>query len=274
MREELDAPRVATPDRIAQLFERAVDLPEDERIEMLAGLGLGEGALPRLVRAAHAVLDRRTKIGKRYHFSGMIEEFHKTLLAELDYRREANHLTTLADNLSDFDRIVVPRPVPDYSTARVITMDFIPGSKINSLSPVALLEVDGDELAEAVAEQLLARWGVVFRDLLARDTVGVPWREVLWALRRMEARGLIRGGRFVSGFSGEQYAAPEAVEMLRSVRKLPHADETVRIAAADPLNLVGIVLPGPRVPALPHDSVTYVDGVPPTVDAVARAFSG
>ncbi|HJS42848.1 MAG TPA: AarF/ABC1/UbiB kinase family protein [Gemmatimonadales bacterium] len=95
-----------------------------------------------------AVLDRGTKIGKRFHFSGMIEEFRKTLLAELDYRREANHLTTLADNLSDFERIVVPRPVPDYSTARVITMDFIPGSKINSLSPVALLEVDGDELAE------------------------------------------------------------------------------------------------------------------------------
>ena len=95
-----------------------------------------------------AVLDRRTKIGKRFHFSDMIVEFRKTLLAELDYRREANHLTTLADNLADFERLVVPRPVPAYSTVRVLTMDHIEGSKINSLSPVALLEIDGEALAE------------------------------------------------------------------------------------------------------------------------------
>ena len=95
-----------------------------------------------------AVLDRRTKIGKRFHFSDMMIEFRKTLLAELDYRREANHLTTLADNLADFERLVVPRPVPAYSTVRVLTMDHIEGSKINSLSPVALLEIDGEALAE------------------------------------------------------------------------------------------------------------------------------
>jgi len=94
------------------------------------------------------VLDRRTKIGKRYHFSGMVEEFHKTLLAELDYRREAGNLTLLADNLSEFERIVVPRPVPDYSTARVLTMDYIAGHKVDSISPVAMLEIDGDALAE------------------------------------------------------------------------------------------------------------------------------
>jgi predicted unusual protein kinase regulating ubiquinone biosynthesis (AarF/ABC1/UbiB family) len=94
------------------------------------------------------VLDRRTKIGKRYHFSGMVEEFHKTLLDELDYRREAGNLTTLADNLAEFERIVVPRPVLDYSTVRVLTMDYITGHKIDSVSPVALLEVDGHALAE------------------------------------------------------------------------------------------------------------------------------
>ncbi|MGH3952280.1 MAG: Lhr family helicase, partial [Pseudonocardiaceae bacterium] len=132
-----------------------------------------------------------------------------------------------------------------------------------SLLPGAVATDDPDELAEAVAEQLLARWGVVFRDLLVRDTVGVPWREVLWALRRMEARGTIRGGRFVTGFTGEQYAAPEAVELLRAIRKAQRSGETVRLPAADPLNLVGIVLPGPRVPALPRDSLSYVDGVPP-----------
>ncbi len=131
-----------------------------------------------------------------------------------------------------------------------------------SLVPTAGGAEDADELAEAVAEQLLARWGVVFRDLLARETFTVPWREVLWALRRMEARGTVRGGRFVSGFSGEQYAAPEALDTLRTVRRLPRLGETVTVSAADPLNLVGIVLPGPRVPALAANAVTYVDGIP------------
>ncbi len=119
---------------------------------------------------------------------------------------------------------------------------------------------DPDELAEAVAEQLVVRWGVVFHDLLARENLAVPWREVLWALRRMEARGTIRGGRFVAGFSGEQFAHTGAVEVLRAVRKQRPAGETVRISAADPLNLTSVVLPGPRIPAIPSNSVTYIDG--------------
>jgi len=97
-----------------------------------------------------AVLDRRTKIGKRFHFSDMVAEFRKTLLAELDYRREAHNLTTLADNLAEFERLVVPRPVGDYCTTRVLTMDHIEGVKITNLSPVALVEMDGDALAEDV----------------------------------------------------------------------------------------------------------------------------
>jgi ATP-dependent Lhr-like helicase len=129
-----------------------------------------------------------------------------------------------------------------------------------SLLPSLVATDDADELAEAVAEQLLARWGVVFRDVLVRENVAVPWREVLWAFRRMEARGTVRGGRFVKGFTGEQYAHPDAVELLRAVRKQLRGGEIVRISATDPLNLVGIVLPGPRVPALPTNSVTYVDG--------------
>ncbi len=138
-----------------------------------------------------------------------------------------------------------------------------------SLLPDAMAEEDPDELAEAVAEQLLARWGVVFRDLLAREALAVPWREVLWALRRMEARGTIRGGRFVNGFTGEQYALPEAVELLRSVRRLERRGETITLSATDPLNLAGIVLPGPRVPAVPTNSVTYVDGALPEGHASA-----
>src|SRR6202007_1017538 len=119
-----------------------------------------------------------------------------------------------------------------------------------SLLPAPMADCDPDELAEAVAEQLAVRWGVVFRDLLARENIAVPWREVLWALRRMEARGTVRGGRFAGGFSGEQFAHPDAVEALRAVRKQPLSGETVRLCAADPLNLTGIVLPGPRVPAV------------------------
>ncbi|MGH2747675.1 MAG: DEAD/DEAH box helicase [Actinomycetota bacterium] len=140
-----------------------------------------------------------------------------------------------------------------------------------SLLPGTIATEDPDELAEAVAEQLLARWGVVFRDLLARETLTVPWREVLWALRRMEARGTIRGGRFVTGFTGEQYALPDAIDLLRSVRRLERPRETIRISAADPLNLVGIVLPGPRVPALPKNSVTYVDGALASAESLASA---
>jgi ATP-dependent helicase Lhr and Lhr-like helicase len=130
-----------------------------------------------------------------------------------------------------------------------------------SLLPGADLSADRDELAEAVAEQLAARWGVVFRDIAARESLAIPWRDLLWAFRRMEARGTIRGGRFVSGFSGEQYAHPDAIDVLKSVRKQQNSGETIRISAADPLNLTGIVLPGPRVPAIAAHTVTYVDGV-------------
>ena len=107
-----------------------------------------------------------------------------------------------------------------------------------------------DEVVARFAAQLLNRWGVVFRDLLARETLAPPWRELLWALRRMEARGEIRGGRFVAGFVGEQFARPDAVELLRVVRRDGPSTRPLRVAAADPLNLTGIVLPGPRVSAL------------------------
>jgi ATP-dependent Lhr-like helicase len=138
-----------------------------------------------------------------------------------------------------------------------------------SLVPGTVATEDPDELAEAVAEQLLARWGVVFRDLMVRESSTVPWREVLWAMRRMEARGTIRGGRFVNGFAGEQYALPEAIEVLRSVRKSERKGEIIRLSGADPLNLVGIVLPGPRVPAVPTNSITYADGVPEAAGPLA-----
>ena len=113
-----------------------------------------------------------------------------------------------------------------------------------------------------MAEQLLARWGVVFYDVLARESLSLPWREILWALRRLEARGVIRGGRFVSGFVGEQYALPEAVASLRRVRRRERNGEIVKLSAVDPLNLVGILTDGPRIPAVRTRHVVYRDGVP------------
>jgi ATP-dependent Lhr-like helicase len=102
---------------------------------------------------------------------------------------------------------------------------------------------------------------VVFRDLALHDSIRFPWREIQWALRRLEDRGLVRGGRFVTGFSGEQYALPAAVEQLAQARKLPRTGERVTVNATDPLNLVGVVVPGATVPAVRTRRVVYVDGV-------------
>ena len=108
---------------------------------------------------------------------------------------------------------------------------------------------------------LLARYGIVFRELLARETNLPRWRELQWAFRRLEARGQIRGGRFVSGFVGEQFALPAAVESLRELRNLPASNELITISAADPLNLVGILVPGERIPAIGPRSVSFRAGV-------------
>ncbi len=100
--------------------------------------------------------------------------------------------------------------------------------------------------AERFARRLLARWGVVFRDVIARESLAPPWRELLQALRRLEARGEIRGGRFVSGFVGEQFALPEAIEALRASRRAGDEPEIAQIGTYDPLQLTGIILPGSR----------------------------
>jgi ATP-dependent Lhr-like helicase len=118
-----------------------------------------------------------------------------------------------------------------------------------------------EQLAEAVAWMLLRRYGVVFRRLLERETVLVPWRDVLRVYRRLEARGEIRGGRFVGGFSGEQYALPEAVGTLRAVRREEASGALVAVSGADPLNLVGIIVPGDPLSALTGNRVLFRDGV-------------
>jgi ATP-dependent Lhr-like helicase len=119
---------------------------------------------------------------------------------------------------------------------------------------------DTDEAArvDAWAKQLIRRYGVVFRDLLTRETVTPPWWQLVSVYRRMEARGELRGGRFVAGVAGEQYALPEAVASLRTPRD--EEDSWVALSAADPLNLAGIVLPGTRVPATRGNRVLFHNG--------------
>jgi len=119
-----------------------------------------------------------------------------------------------------------------------------------------------EDLAEAVAWQLLARWGVVAWELWARESYRIPWRSVVRALRRLEARGEALGGRFVVGISGEQYASPEAAALLADVRRDPARGDDVEVAGADPLNLTGSMLGGPRVPAVRDRTVRYRGGVP------------
>ncbi|MCG8553776.1 MAG: DEAD/DEAH box helicase [Proteobacteria bacterium] len=128
--------------------------------------------------------------------------------------------------------------------------------------PEAVDSHEADEArAEACARLLLRRYGVVFRALLVREAMP-PWRELVRALRRLEARGEIRGGRFVGSASGEQYALPEAVTLLRRLRREPPNPTLIAISAADPLNLVGIVPAGARVPALAANRILYRDGTP------------
>jgi ATP-dependent Lhr-like helicase len=119
-----------------------------------------------------------------------------------------------------------------------------------------------DPSIQARARALLHRWGVVMRRVLQRETAAPSWRDLVLAYRRLEARGEIRGGRFVSGFAGEQFALPEAVSQLRSVRREEPKGRLTAIAAADPLNLSGIVTPGERIPALATNRILYRDGVP------------
>jgi ATP-dependent Lhr-like helicase len=119
------------------------------------------------------------------------------------------------------------------------------------------------EQTEYVARTLLLRYGVVFWRLIEREAVWLPpWRDLLRVYRRLESRGEIRGGRFVAGFSGEQFALPDAVGMLREVRRQPAAGALISLSGADPLNLVGILTPGPRLPALTGNRLLYRDGLP------------
>ena len=133
---------------------------------------------------------------------------------------------------------------------------------VHSAGRLSLNGLNGDKLGlETLAWILLRRYGVVFRRLLEQEELPV-WRDLLRVYRKLEARGEIRGGRFVAGFSGEQFALPEAVGLLRAIRRQRPTGVMVSVSAADPLNLVGIVTPGSRVLRVAANRVLYSDGVP------------
>jgi ATP-dependent Lhr-like helicase len=118
------------------------------------------------------------------------------------------------------------------------------------------------ETTEEVGWVLLKRYGVVFKRLLEREGISIPWRVLLRVYHRLEARGEIRGGRFVAGISGEQFALPDAVGMLRAIRRQGPQESLISVSAADPLNVVGIITPGNRITAHTGNRILYQDGAP------------
>jgi ATP-dependent Lhr-like helicase len=168
----------------------------------------------------------------------------------------------------------VERALAELAGAGIVTADSFAGLRallarqdkrrnlVQAAGRWSLLSSERTEDHEAVARTLLKRYGVVFRAMLARETQLPAWRDLVRVYRRLEARGEIRGGRFVAGFGGEQFAASDAVGRLRSVRKMERIDELVVLSAADPLNLVGIVTPESRVPAIHTNRVLFRDGLP------------
>jgi ATP-dependent Lhr-like helicase len=117
---------------------------------------------------------------------------------------------------------------------------------------------------ETLARVLLNRYGVIFRRLADRENLMPPWRDLVRVLRTLEARGEIRGGRFVEGPYGEQFALPEALNQLRRIHKTPKTGKIISLCAADPANLQGILTPGPRIPATRKNRVLFLDGEPIT----------
>jgi len=168
----------------------------------------------------------------------------------------------------------VERGLAELAGAGVATADSFAGLRALLASPEkrrnlvetagrwSLLVAEQSDDVEAIARTLLKRYGVVFRSLLQRESHLPPWRDLVRVYRRLEARGEIRGGRFVAGFGGEQFAAADAVGRLRSVRKMEKIEELVVLSAVDPLNLVGILTPEDRVPAIHRNRVLYRDGLP------------
>ncbi len=194
--------------------------------------------------------------------SGMLNTQVETALAELVAKGLAN-----SDSFKGLRALLMPEDKKRrYRGINPFGIEDAGRWSLTALTPNPSPEgrgVRGEGSAvEHIAAILLRRYGVLFRALLARETAAPPWQDLLKVYRKLEARGEIRGGRFVAGHYGEQFALPEAVEGLRAIRKRPDPEEICAVSAADPLNLVGIITPGPKLPAVHGNRVLYKAGVP------------
>ncbi len=185
--------------------------------------------------------------------TGLLPSRAETALGEL----VSSGLVT-ADGFTGMRALLAPEPKRNRRGGRGVAAYSMEAAGRWTVLPAAPDEHD----IEAIAWALLRRWGVVFRRVLDREGELPPWYLLLRVYRRLEAQGRIRGGRFVAGFAGEQYALPEAVTALRKARRAAARGELVSISAADPLNLVGIITPGHRVPATPNNRILLRDGLP------------
>jgi ATP-dependent Lhr-like helicase len=261
----------ATGHKTGPIRTTPVALFRRERGEVWRSLGPGpEPEAPSLAHAAGAVLAVLEERGASF-FGDLV---NATGLLRTEVEKGLGELVAwglvTADSFAGLRALLVPsdrrRPIAGFRRrGRVAPFGVETAGRWSRVRRGAVLAED--RLAEAVAWQLLRRYGVVFRRLVAREALLVPWRDVLRVYRRLEARGEVRGGRFVGGFSGEQYALPEAVGLLRSVRRTAPTGELVAVSGADPLNLVGIITPGDAVTALATNRVLFKDGVPVAVQA-------
>ncbi|MCC7256850.1 MAG: DEAD/DEAH box helicase [Gammaproteobacteria bacterium] len=259
------APVRATPIVFLERGEAEAWLP------WLAPSDAGELPLAASARAVRAVLGQRGAMFfvDLVRATGLLRTQVEQGLAEL----VAWGLAT-SDGFGGLRALVTP-PARRASFARplrpgAVSLDAAGRWSLVEPAAISAAERTDDAAMQAVAWALLDRYGVVFRALLQREAWWLPpWRDLVRVLRRLEARGEVRGGRFVSSFSGEQFARSEAVEGLRGMREAARRDEEIALAAADPLNLCGIVTPGPRVAAGPRNRVLYRGGVP-----VAVAMAG
>ena len=259
------ARRRPMPTRAAPLaFALRADLPD-----LLAPAPDQAQVLAERSPAARAVLEHLQQRGAS--FLADIARALSRLPTEVEdalWELVASGLVT-GDGIAGLRTLLLPER--ERRPRRTTHLRALPGRAARRLMPVGRWAVLRDQTepppqpelaAERAARRLLLRWGVIFRELCARERALPSWRALLLALRRLEARGEIRGGRFVDGYIGEQFALPEAVDALRSVRRRGRTGEVVMVAAADPLNLVGIVTHGARVSPFSGLVIAYRDGVP------------
>jgi ATP-dependent helicase Lhr and Lhr-like helicase len=266
-------PRRVRPTRAAPV---ALFLRDDapwllEAATSRAAAGQVAGSTPGLSDGARQVFDSLLRRGASF-LADLVRETHQlTSVVEDGLWELAAAGVVTADGFENLRALVDPRRRLATARHHSRRARFVPGrwallrengtrslflEEPSKKAPGTVFELRrreplGPATLEAIARQLLLRWGVVFRDLLARESMTPPWRDLLMTCRRLEAQGEIRGGRFVSGFVGEQFARPEALALLREIRRdRSAAGDPPNVAAADPLNLAGIVTPGPRVSPL------------------------